>query len=218
LIHRRAETAKVDIFRGMVFVPVGTLGVAACGGEITDRGATGVGGGASAGGSTSTGSAAGVPPAASGGAAAALGGVAGTGTGHQATASGGTAGATTSAGAPGSDTTSDPLNCGASGTACAPVVLTAPVPEWSGLAVDAAFAYWTDVFDGIVMKVPLDGGARTTLASGHGAGPMTVDATSVYWTTELSGPSVMKVPLGGEPRIVPKLDRLRIKRPRDDST
>jgi hypothetical protein len=60
------------------------------------------------------------------------------------------------------------------------------------IAVDTASVYWTDDYRGTVMKVPLSGGAPTTLASGQGAPyGIAVDATSVYWTTNTG--NVMKV-------------------------
>jgi hypothetical protein len=68
--------------------------------------------------------------------------------------------------------------------------------------------YGADGEIGTVMKVPVGGGARTTLASGHPI-YIAVDATSVYWTdsdtssgTSGSNGTVMKVPVGGGPPTV----------------
>jgi hypothetical protein len=86
------------------------------------------------------------------------------------------------------------------------------------IAVDKAGVYWIDrgqldvlrgYQQGSVMKVALEGGAPTKLASigylpdsdvlkGDGTGTIAVDATSVYWTdTDNDFDSVRKVPLGG---------------------
>ncbi len=47
------------------------------------------------------------------------------------------------------------------------------------------------------MKVPLDGGTPTAIASGQmGPEHLAVDSTSVYWTTRTT---VMKAPLDGGP-------------------
>ena len=47
------------------------------------------------------------------------------------------------------------------------------------------------------MKVAIDGGAPTILASGQSSPTrIAVDATSVYWTNSVNG-MVMKVPLDG---------------------
>jgi hypothetical protein len=66
-------------------------------------------------------------------------------------------------------------------------------PYW--LAVDAMSVYWA-TGDGLIMKVAIDGGALTTLASGQGqyGEGIAVDATSVYWT---GAGELMKLPLGG---------------------
>ena len=68
------------------------------------------------------------------------------------------------------------------------------------LAVDATSVYWAASGDGTIMKVPLDGGVLTTLASGQtSAGGIAVDATSVYWTSA----GLMKLPLaGGTPALL----------------
>lgn len=71
----------------------------------------------------------------------------------------------------------------------------------SSIAVDEAYVYWTNLgsletpTDGSVMKVPLDGGPATILASGqYAASAIAVDADRVYW---VSYNSVYSVPLGG---------------------
>jgi hypothetical protein len=68
------------------------------------------------------------------------------------------------------------------------------------LAVDSKFLYWVS---GSVGKIPLAGGASTTLAGNvtgpqeQTAGPgIAVDSSFVYWTNE-SGGTVEKVPLNG---------------------
>jgi hypothetical protein len=81
----------------------------------------------------------------------------------------------------------------------------------TAIAVDATSVYWTDEGDfgpgkfgigppignGTIMKMPLSGGAATTLASGQNVPvDIAVDATSVYWVVQdLSGTSgaVMKL-------------------------
>ena len=71
----------------------------------------------------------------------------------------------------------------------------------SGIAVDAVNVYWIagseDGSVGAVMKVPVNGGAATTLAARPGQpANIAVDDTSVYWTEQMAG-SVMRMPLGG---------------------
>ena len=48
-----------------------------------------------------------------------------------------------------------------------------------GIAVDATSVYW--VSNKNVMKVPIAGGAPVVLAPTIGSGPLTIDATYVYW-------------------------------------
>jgi hypothetical protein len=67
-----------------------------------------------------------------------------------------------------------------------------------GLAVDETSIYWGNAAESAVMKMPLNGGAATTLASGLtlpqniGAQTIAVDSTSVYWATQ---DAIMKLPL-----------------------
>jgi hypothetical protein len=64
-------------------------------------------------------------------------------------------------------------------------------------AVDSDDVYWTNQMTG-VFKVPVSGGAITTLSS-VGAGGIAVDDTNVYWSVP-STASIMKMPkLGGTP-------------------
>jgi sugar lactone lactonase YvrE len=66
-----------------------------------------------------------------------------------------------------------------------------------GIAVDGRYAYWTDSQAQTVNRVPLAGGAPTTVATRQVAPlAIAVDETSVYWTTVAVGTgvgSVMKI-------------------------
>lgn len=113
------------------------------------------------------------------------------------------------------DLASDVQNCGACGATCAvgaacfeghcqTTLVTGQ--DVSDMAVDATHVYWTNDApstggNNTVMKVSVDGGALTTLASGQ-IHPRNVvlDATHVYWTNNVPSDgagTVMKVPLGG---------------------
>jgi hypothetical protein len=72
----------------------------------------------------------------------------------------------------------------------------------SAIAVDGTNVYWTNPFGGCggnVMKVPIEGGTPSELATGIGAGAgLVVDATTVYVTTGSDCPgdgSVMAIPI-----------------------
>jgi hypothetical protein len=77
---------------------------------------------------------------------------------------------------------------------------TLPVRAES-LAVDGGYVYFTNAGEGTVSKMPLAGGARTTLAEGQlGPWQIAVDDTSVYWGADEDGGSIMKVSKqGGSP-------------------
>jgi hypothetical protein len=83
------------------------------------------------------------------------------------------------------------------------MLASGPVAQYTGIAVDATSVYWTvdgmNNTGGTVLKVALDGGMATTLATDQlNPTSIAVDATSVYWTSTLGGPGVvMKVAVDG---------------------
>jgi hypothetical protein len=108
------------------------------------------------------------------------------------------------------DPQTDDANCGGCGLACPTgcsagrcVVTLASTTGGCGvaIAVDATSVYWTDACAGAVMKVPLAGGAVTTLASSPGASSLAIDATNVYFSDGYEGDDagVRSVPLQGGP-------------------
>jgi hypothetical protein len=63
------------------------------------------------------------------------------------------------------------------------------------LAVDSTYLYWTAAAS--IMRIPLTGGAPTTIATGPpDAEGVAVDATYVYWTT-YEGGTILRAPLTG---------------------
>ena len=78
-------------------------------------------------------------------------------------------------------------------------VLSAPVDR---LTVDRSNVYWTDNFQGTVMKVAVGSSSSYTLASGQGSPDgLAVDASNVYWADYDTG-TVSKVPIGGGAPVV----------------
>jgi hypothetical protein len=64
-------------------------------------------------------------------------------------------------------------------------------------ALDATNVYWTSPAFGLVLSVPLGGGAFTVLASGQNQpAVLAMDATHLYWSNYGSG-EIMKLALGG---------------------
>ena len=63
------------------------------------------------------------------------------------------------------------------------------------LAVDTNYVYWSDPDDGTISRVPLAGGAVTTLVSGtFGATHLVMDAANLYW---IASYRVMQAPITG---------------------
>lgn len=102
----------------------------------------------------------------------------------------------------------NPAHCGRCGHDCQGGTCAAGVCQSfvlvaasaSDIAVDATNLYWSTNTMGTIEKVPLRGGAPSTLVSGQvPTYSLAVDATNVYW----NGTAVMKAPLaGGAPSVV----------------
>jgi hypothetical protein len=76
-----------------------------------------------------------------------------------------------------------------------PATLTSKQPAFGGIALDSSNVYWMNgQYLSTVMKVPLAGGAATSLASGPQSSALVVDATNVYWA---GNETVMSVPIKG---------------------
>jgi hypothetical protein len=73
---------------------------------------------------------------------------------------------------------------------------TSPSPY--GITIDTTYAYWTDIANGSVMKVPLCGGQVTTLATGQ-AQPTAIHIQDpvLYWTDHPAGLVLREPAVGG---------------------
>ena len=69
----------------------------------------------------------------------------------------------------------------------------------SAIAVDATSLYWADAMGGTVMKVPIHGGAATTLALAPSVQSLAIDAASVYFLQGTLDAGLDSVPLQGGP-------------------
>lgn len=70
----------------------------------------------------------------------------------------------------------------ASLSGASPVTLVSGLAGPRAIAVDASSVYFADYIGARLLKVPLDGGTVTTLATGGSPDAIVIDATSVYWT------------------------------------
>jgi hypothetical protein len=116
---------------------------------------------------------------------------------------------------PCSDTQSDAHNCGRCGHGCCggacvlgicqqAVLLTGG--SGGSLAADGANLYSTDRVTGVVVKIPLGGGAPVTLATGEcQAENVTVNATNVYWSAGCNPQppgGIYRVSIDGGPTVL----------------
>jgi hypothetical protein len=80
-------------------------------------------------------------------------------------------------------------------------------PDYPGsIALDGTAFYYLDLSTGKVMKVPVSGGAPTTLATAsNGVSSaiegLAIDAANAYWTAYTDG-TITKVPLTGGPAVI----------------
>jgi hypothetical protein len=126
-------------------------------------------------------------------------------------------------GGPCRDTSSDTHNCGVCGHdclggpcvagVCRPCVLVV-APNLKNIDIDATHLYYTEPDRGAVSKVPLVGGASTTLVSGIPARYVSVGMTAVYFAHSYSTTfsSVQSVPLdGGTPAVLAQFGGLPVR-------
>ncbi len=124
------------------------------------------------------------------------------------TSTGGSSGASSSASSSTSSATTGPSSGGSSSgssTTSATLVVLAPSPgsPGTGIAVDSRSVYWTDDGAGLVLGVPIGGGAVTTIASGlNEPWGIAVSAGWVYWTTFQGGTVGAALADGGSPRTI----------------
>ena len=86
----------------------------------------------------------------------------------------------------------------------AQIALASGLSSPRSIVVDGATLFWMDFNSSVVMSLPIEGGAPTTVASASAAGSwgIAVDTTNVYYADREQG-TVMKVCRGGgEPKTL----------------